>query len=298
MKIGHAIERHTSNVKENYSLNFDWSLLVFGKYFDFVIARIIRCYEDYVLGNVWQKNAKQVDLVKKTVDKASTTPNKSFAEMNLILHERSFADHDRIVLEVPFSEKDQVKALGAKWNGQLKKWCINSQHNISHFQKWLPTSQHKGGKITLKHGIYLLHSWERCYKCGAIADVFCLAADGVRDENSNIDVDGFFTISFLTFASEKMVNLFRRYTPTYYMDYTKQSGMSYYVNHCKCGAKLGDHYLHHLEGAFLPMSEDEAEHNIVKHDILTTQLVKVDAVYVTSDIDFHVRIKKGNQISL
>jgi hypothetical protein len=34
----------------------------------------------------------------------------------------------RIVLSVPFSEKDDAKALGAQWNPEIKKWYAYSNN--------------------------------------------------------------------------------------------------------------------------------------------------------------------------
>ncbi|SIN92206.1 Exodeoxyribonuclease VII large subunit [Sulfurivirga caldicuralii] len=43
-------------------------------------------------------------------------------------------------LEVPFREKDQAKALGARWDAVRKKWFVPSElaEDLSPFQRWLP----------------------------------------------------------------------------------------------------------------------------------------------------------------
>lgn len=33
---------------------------------------------------------------------------------------------EKIYLDVPFSEKEQVKALGTKWDPEVKRWFITS----------------------------------------------------------------------------------------------------------------------------------------------------------------------------
>ena len=47
-----------------------------------------------------------------------------------------------IELEVPFAEKDQAKALGAKWNPSIKKWYIPDtlESKASQFSRWLSPS--------------------------------------------------------------------------------------------------------------------------------------------------------------
>lgn len=48
-----------------------------------------------------------------------------------------------ILLEVPFSEKEAAKSLGARWNPLEKKWYIPDEleNDLSPFQKWLPLEQ-------------------------------------------------------------------------------------------------------------------------------------------------------------
>ena len=36
-----------------------------------------------------------------------------------------------VLLNVPYAEKDQAKALGAWWNNDLKKWYVPSEKNYS-----------------------------------------------------------------------------------------------------------------------------------------------------------------------
>lgn len=40
------------------------------------------------------------------------------------------------VLNVPFSEKDQAKALGARWDGELKKWFVPAGQDDKPFARW------------------------------------------------------------------------------------------------------------------------------------------------------------------
>lgn len=41
-----------------------------------------------------------------------------------------------IILSVPFSQKDEAKALGAMWNPKLNKWFINEYKE--EFKRWMP----------------------------------------------------------------------------------------------------------------------------------------------------------------
>jgi hypothetical protein len=45
----------------------------------------------------------------------------------------------RVVLSVPFAEKDQAKTLGARWNRDHKQWWIPSTFDSTPFLRWLPS---------------------------------------------------------------------------------------------------------------------------------------------------------------
>jgi hypothetical protein len=44
----------------------------------------------------------------------------------------------RVNLEVPFSEKDQAKSLGARWDMARKIWYLEDPRSLSPFLRWLP----------------------------------------------------------------------------------------------------------------------------------------------------------------
>ena len=43
-------------------------------------------------------------------------------------------------LKVPFSEKDQAKSLGARWNAESKQWYVPIGVDVAPFEKWFITS--------------------------------------------------------------------------------------------------------------------------------------------------------------
>ena len=40
-------------------------------------------------------------------------------------------------IDVPFAEKDEAKALGARWNPEIKKWIIPEGAEKEKFKKWI-----------------------------------------------------------------------------------------------------------------------------------------------------------------
>ena len=46
-----------------------------------------------------------------------------------------------ISLKVPFSEKDQAKSLGARWNAEAKHWYVPQGADSTPFEKWFTSEQ-------------------------------------------------------------------------------------------------------------------------------------------------------------
>jgi hypothetical protein len=42
------------------------------------------------------------------------------------------------VLKVPYAEKDEAKALGARWNPTRKSWYVPEGKDLEPFARWLP----------------------------------------------------------------------------------------------------------------------------------------------------------------
>jgi hypothetical protein len=43
-------------------------------------------------------------------------------------------------LNVPFAQKDEAKAVGAKWDAANKKWFVPADKDITLFARWQPQS--------------------------------------------------------------------------------------------------------------------------------------------------------------
>jgi hypothetical protein len=53
-----------------------------------------------------------------------------------------------INLKVPFSEKDQAKSLGARWNAELKLWYVPIGVDAAPFAKWVSDSPPVAASVT------------------------------------------------------------------------------------------------------------------------------------------------------
>ncbi|MDA0902553.1 MAG: DUF5710 domain-containing protein, partial [Proteobacteria bacterium] len=80
-----------------------------------------------------------------------------------------------IPLSVPFSQKDDAKLLGAKWNPTLKRWFIPKGAKVSKFDKWKMIFNDD----LINPPIYLSSSNTKCWKCSKQTRVFSLAAEHI-----------------------------------------------------------------------------------------------------------------------
>ncbi len=44
----------------------------------------------------------------------------------------------RTNLQVPFSEKDKARSMGARWDAARKTWYVENVEDISQFMQWMP----------------------------------------------------------------------------------------------------------------------------------------------------------------
>lgn len=157
------------------------------------------------------------------------------------------------ILNVPFAEKDEAKALGARWDPKLKKWYVPVDVDISQFDKWMLEEN----EYALSP-IFIVKSAQACWKCDQISDVYCIASSGLIDEDGS---ENYFTLfSNLDFIDAKVEKTIKENFPTYSPDYSKTAGGVYYMNHCQnCSTKMGDFFMHsEPEGAFFPTSVNSA----------------------------------------
>lgn len=68
----------------------------------------------------------------------------------------------RTDLIVPFSEKDDAKKLGAKWDPEKKVWWVSDDVDLNNFERWLPQKL----EPDFKSSDYWVAEVEcKCWKC-------------------------------------------------------------------------------------------------------------------------------------
>jgi hypothetical protein len=58
--------------------------------------------------------------------------------------------NSKIYLNVPYAQKDAVKALGARWDAINKKWYVSSDLDMTPFKQWQSETIADPASLTLK----------------------------------------------------------------------------------------------------------------------------------------------------
>jgi hypothetical protein len=84
-------------------------------------------------------------------------------------------------LNVPYAEKDEARALGARWNPGKKRWYVPTGVALEPFQKWLKEGAAPAGRVDTAaakpvvgiHYVALDHAcnpFEPCAECAQALD--------------------------------------------------------------------------------------------------------------------------------
>jgi hypothetical protein len=98
--------------------------------------------------------------------------------------------------------------------------------------------------------LYVLRTAERCPKCGKALHVYTLGCTAYRDaEDGGEPIDQFHFLQRIESIPQPILALLKTKLPGYYLDHTEEGETPYLMNHCPCGAKLDDDFLHGDVGA-------------------------------------------------
>jgi len=185
----------------------------------------------------------------------------------------------RIELEVPYSEKDEAKALGAWWDPVVRTWYVPSWKEPGPFRKWLPTIPEED-LMTLVPPVFMVESRAECWKCcqgvTVVTLASCLAAEETEPGRVRGAAEGCLELFCdITYLPSPLLPTLRRLNPGYRKRFSKTAGASYFMNHCRCGAQLGDFYLHAEPGAaFFPVEQEMAA-SMKLHGVLRVGTLRI-----------------------
>lgn len=165
-------------------------------------------------------------------------------------------------LQVPFSDKDEVKKLGAWWSQPLKSWVVPDHIiDITLFQKWIPF---KDGFIIPKP-YYVAYTHRNCWKCNevtpmvALATTFYFEYNYLDEDDPNSEMEwnfGAYSTVFcnVTQMSDHLREALERDFPFYRPTWSQTQKRETWANNCiHCGKLQGEWHNHQdFDGAFCP----------------------------------------------
>jgi hypothetical protein len=109
--------------------------------------------------------------------------------------------------------------------------------------------------------VYVLRTAERCPECRRAMHVHTLGCHSFRHHDDPYPIDDFHFLRQIERVPEEVMSLLKAKCPGYTPDTTREGETPYLMDHCACGAKLDDDYLHGDVGAaFRPDTPDGYKH--------------------------------------
>lgn len=104
------------------------------------------------------------------------------------------------MIEVPFAEKDDAKALGARWDPAARSWYVPAGRDPALFARWIPRPFRIDGPTIPARLVGLV---ERCYRCSSRG----VALAGILvSTHYSLDPCGFIGFDFVARVLAELVN--------------------------------------------------------------------------------------------
>ncbi|OPZ78613.1 MAG: DNA primase TraC [Alphaproteobacteria bacterium ADurb.Bin438] len=150
-------------------------------------------------------------------------------------------------LNVPYEEKDEAKALGAKWDVNAKKWYCPEDIDINIFEKWsLERNDYYNVSV---EKFYIVTGRRRCWKCDKDTDIYSIALPydyiyHYDDKQEKLHYPNLTMIRRVKLISPEASDIIKREVPLFRDDYSHTIKENYFISHCMhCDAKQGDFML-------------------------------------------------------
>ncbi|MGQ3665382.1 DUF5710 domain-containing protein [Citrobacter braakii] len=190
-----------------------------------------------------------------------------------------------IYLDVPYSEKDKLKKMGARWDPSRKRWFIHDHPSVVDFLPWITELQPPTKFNIFNENYYIARSSKNCWKCGRsiniygfylprghkyMQDIQCDEVDwgedtGIYHYDPNIETGWCINpcasgISYINRLNPEPLSEIKKLSPYYKYDYSLQADDNYYANHCPHCKRLQGDFMIYQEpgGAFCPVEDKHA----------------------------------------
>ncbi|MGJ0847753.1 DUF5710 domain-containing protein [Tissierella praeacuta] len=218
--------------------------------------------------------------------------------------------NSKLYLKVPYAEKDEAKALGARWDPQRKEWYVNDSSIYYLFAKWY---YNREADRILHDYLYIATTNRTCFKCNKQTQVIALVSpysiymdkddDHVYfydddcpldyyDEEENwyylySDEDYYeYNLKFFCYIDYLPENfsIFLKDKYNFYYGYSKFTRSYYYGNHCThCGVLQGDNYLFEEVDSVFNINSIQKAKNITLFKLDLPEAMHINCGYLNSD---------------
>lgn len=207
-----------------------------------------------------------------------------------------------LFLNVPYKEKDEARALGARWNPEVKRWYVDvPQEEYIKFAKWI--LRDTDDAIIATEYIFIIEGQRTCWKCGRSTKVIGLgvgefihifdAGNGPEYEGPEDYADSSEELHLAwTACEEDIPPKLRKYLMETYSvktGYSQTIGENCFANHCDhCGALQGNYYV--FEEVDSPLTL------LVEGDELVEQAskLKIFGIPIADDLQLYWEVEFGS----
>lgn len=171
-------------------------------------------------------------------------------------------------LNVPYSDKDDAKRLGARWNPERRCWYVPDGLDPKPFARWWITRQDVLSLNLRAPEAYLVRGSKLCWKCSApIAVIGFLMAPGFQmleswddGEATWSEQDDWRFAHYIGELAQPAARFAVATSPDYRLAFSKTTNSRYWANHCPACRRLqGDFNLFcEPDGPFMPTTRQEA----------------------------------------
>lgn len=168
-----------------------------------------------------------------------------------------------LLLNVPYSEKDEAKQLGARWNPSLKKWYVEKQKDYPKFSKWILGNEEEA--FVLCDHFYIVEGKHKCFKCHTQTNVIGFGVENFYnffddDDDSYEYWDDEIHIAPFIYGLPQSFYDYIKNNHNFYKGYSKTLGDYCYANHCqKCGMLQGNFFVFdEVDSPFMIEDEEQA----------------------------------------
>jgi hypothetical protein len=128
--------------------------------------------------------------------------------------------------------------------------------------------------------VYLLRTVDRCPACRKIIHVYALGCTAFHDAEEGDTIREFHFLTFVRSVPEELRALLKQKCPGYFMDKDDDADGAYLMNHCACGARLDDDFLHGDVGAAFSPETPEGFGHITLFRLPIDASIPVQCSYV------------------